>query len=279
MSAEHNTHGFAQISYRSGVEVGSCQRNITQGGYAEHVFMFLFLGEVFQPECTFLIPLGVGSQRRIGIDVFKALSTQCGAYVASVATVVFECLHTGHLSLGEGACPFKIKVKIRIRRYKCFLKCSDSICDGFGRNEFGDCFRVMSVRQGGFAIAVHLDKKGKNAVIFGKFKCNGCPIIRAIVAHFYRIKGRPACLLLQVCCSAIPELADVGFCIVNSGGVYAAQLRVAVCAGHTLRFGFVICATLGEVVAACARNLVVCGKRRVEVQNVPQKNACLHKVI
>ena len=82
-------------------------------------------------------------------------------------------------------------------------------------------------------------------------------------------------MLLQVCCTTIPELADVGFCIVNSGCVYATQLRVAVCTGYALRLGAVIGAAFGEVVAACARNLVVCGKRRVEVQNVPQKNAGL----
>ena len=145
MRVKHDAHCFSQVGNCTGVEVGACQRHVTQGGNAEHVFVLIFLSEVLQAESAFTVALCMGAQRGIGVDIFKALSTQCGTHVACVAAIVLESLHACHLGFCKSAFTFEEEVEIRVRGYKRFLKCCDGIGNGFCRNEFDNHFRVMSV--------------------------------------------------------------------------------------------------------------------------------------
>ncbi len=64
--------------------------------------MLGFLGEVFEPECTLLVPLCMGTQRGVCVDVLKALATQGSAGVAGVATVLLKRSHAVLLGIGKG---------------------------------------------------------------------------------------------------------------------------------------------------------------------------------
>ena len=228
--------------------VGPSESHVTQARHLETVAVALLLRLLVAT----VILLGKVKTTVCKVVLAKThqlvrLTTQILAHVAGRAVVLLkEFVTLLRLGCNGVVVATQILIKWRVRRQESHLKLLDCIGDICLRDTIG-----IDLRKGLLIVLILL-----------KFCDN---LIERCACHLNGVERRSCRLISQCCCTAIPKLHEIIYCVESRGGIHTTLLTL-----HTLRVLLVIYARHREVVARSARNGIINRESCVVIQLLTQ---------